>query len=196
MRQLTQSNTLNELGYKIFLDRYALKDGTRASLTVGDVVVVVINEQSGQREIGKVVKIQLPKVTVELLNGEQVERDLEHVDKPLETHPDQMMDRVAWGVAQIEPDPEQQTRWQAHFRWLLDDWKFVPGGRILTAAGTDQNLTYYNCYVIESPERFARRHHSYAWTNDRDHVSWGWSGHQHLNLAPPSRLRQGRERAF
>ena len=152
MRQQTQSNTLNELGYKIFLDRYALKDGTRASLTVGDVVVVVINEQSGQREIGKVVKIQLPKVTVELLDGEQVERDLEHVDKPLETHPDQMMDRVAWGVAQIEPDPEQQTRWQAHFRWLLDDWKFVPGGRILTAAGTDQNLTYYNCYVIESPK--------------------------------------------
>ena len=26
-----------------------------------------------------------------------------------------------------------------------------PGGRILTGAGTDQNLTYYNCYVIPSP---------------------------------------------
>ena len=28
----------------------------------------------------------------------------------------------------------------------------MPGGRILTAAGTDQDLTYYNCYVIPSPQ--------------------------------------------
>ena len=152
MLNQTQPNYLNELGYKIFLDRYALKDGTRASLAVGDVVVVVINEQTGQREIGKVVSIQLPKVTVELLEGERVERDLEHVDKPLETRPEEMMDRVAWGVAQIELDPEQQSKWQEHFRWLLDDWKFVPGGRILTAAGTDQELTYYNCFVIDLPK--------------------------------------------
>jgi ribonucleoside-diphosphate reductase alpha chain len=33
----------------------------------------------------------------------------------------------------------------------LDGWKFVPGGRILAAAGTEQQLTYFNCYVIPSP---------------------------------------------
>ena len=27
----------------------------------------------------------------------------------------------------------------------------MPGGRILTAAGTDQQLTFYNCYVVPSP---------------------------------------------
>ena len=48
--------------------------------------------------------------------------------------------------------PEKQAEWQEKFRWLLDDWRFVPGGRILTAAGTDQNLTFYNCYVIPSPK--------------------------------------------
>ena len=78
--------------------------------------------------------------------------DLEHVDKPIETEPAQMMDRVARGVAATEIDPAKQAEWSEKFRWLLDEWKFVPGGRILTAAGTDQDLTYYNCYVIPSPE--------------------------------------------
>jgi ribonucleoside-diphosphate reductase alpha chain len=34
----------------------------------------------------------------------------------------------------------------------MDDWKYVPGGRIFTGAGTGQNLTFYNCYVIPSPK--------------------------------------------
>ena len=144
-------STLHELGYKIFLDRYAQKDMTRSTLAIGDRVIVVINAKTGQREIGTVSAIDLPRVTVELLDGEQVVRDLEHVDKPIETEPAQMMDRVAFGVAATEVDPAKQEEWTEKFRWLLDDWKFIPGGRILAAAGTDQDLTYYNCYVIPSP---------------------------------------------
>ena len=146
------TSTLHDLGYKIFLDRYAQKDMTRGSLSVGDTVIVVINAKTGQREIGTAVDINLPQVTVELTDGEIVVRDLEHVDKPIETEPGQMMDRVARGVAATEATPEKRAEWARKFRWLLDDWKFVPGGRILTAAGTDQDLTYYNCYVIPSPE--------------------------------------------
>ncbi len=148
----TATSRLHDLGYKIFLDRYAQKDMTRSSLSLGDTVIVVINAKTGQREIGAVVDIDLPRVTVKLLDGETVVRDLEHVDKPVETEPGQMMDRVARGVAATEKTPEKQDEWSQKFRWLLDDWKFVPGGRILTAAGTDQDLTYYNCYVIPSPE--------------------------------------------
>ncbi|PJF22540.1 MAG: hypothetical protein CUN56_05480 [Phototrophicales bacterium] len=138
-------NALNELGYKIFLDRYALKDVTRSTLAVGDTVIVVVDSKTGQREIGKVTALNLPKVTVELLDGEVVTRDLEHVDKPLETTPEQMMARVAAGIAQVEQDEASRKEWTKKFQWLLDDWKFVPGGRILSAAGTDQNLTFYNC---------------------------------------------------
>ena len=148
----TATSELHDLGYKIFLDRYAQKDMTRSTLAVGDTVIVVINAKTGQREIGTAVAIDLPQVTVELTDGEIVVRDLEHVDKPIETEPGQMMDRVARGVATIEATPEKQAEWTRKFRWLLDDWKFVPGGRILTAAGTDQDLTFYNCYVIPSPE--------------------------------------------
>ena len=146
----TQS-ALHELGYKIFLDRYAQKDMTRSTLAEGDKVIVVVNPKTGQREVGTVSALNLPKVTVTLLDGETVVRDLEHVDKPIETEPAQMMDRVARGVAVAEADVSEQEEWSGKFRWLLDDWKFVPGGRILTAAGTDQDLTYYNCYVIPSP---------------------------------------------
>ena len=146
------ANELHELGYKIFLDRYAQKDMTRATLALGDTVIVVVNAQTGQREIGTVSALDLPQVTVTLLDGDVVSRDLEHVDKPIETEPAQMMDRVARGVAAVEASAAKRDEWTGNFRWLLEGWKFVPGGRILTAAGTEQDLTYYNCYVIPSPE--------------------------------------------
>jgi ribonucleoside-diphosphate reductase alpha chain len=148
----TDINALHDLGYKIFLDRYALKDMTRQTLAIDDTVIVVVNEKTGQREVGKVTALNLPQVSITLLDGSEVTRDIEHVDKPLETHPGQMMDRVARGIAEVETDPTRQAEWSEKFRWLLDGWKFVPGGRILTGAGTDQSLTYYNCFVLPSPK--------------------------------------------
>lgn len=148
---IPESNQLSPLGEKIFLDRYALKDASKRTLSVGDTVVVLVDSASGQREIGKVVSMNGATVQVELRDGAQVERAVEHVDKPLETRVEEMMDRVARGAASVET-VEKQDEWSQNFRWLLDGWKFVPGGRILTGCGTDQNLTYYNCYVIPSPQ--------------------------------------------
>lgn len=143
-------NQLNPLGEKIFLDRYALKDGTKRSLKVDDVVVAMVDAKTGQREIGTVLKMDASQVTVQLRDESQLVLPLEHVDKPVETRVEQMMDRVARGAAAVEK-PERREQWEAEFRWLLDGWKFTPGGRILTACGTEQNLTFYNCYVIPSP---------------------------------------------
>ncbi len=143
---------LNDLGEKIFLDRYALKDMTKKSLAVGDTVIVCVDQKTRQREIGTVLSLSKGRVTIELRDGTVTEQNIEDVDKPIETEPAQMMDRVAQGIAAIETAPEKQAEWEANFRWLLDDWKFVPGGRILSAAGTDQQLTFFNCYVIPSPK--------------------------------------------
>jgi ribonucleoside-diphosphate reductase alpha chain len=140
---------LNELGEKIFLDRYALKDMTKKSLTVGDTVIVCVNQKTRQREIGTVRSLHNGRVSIELRDGTLTEQGIEDVDKPLETRPEQMMERVARGIAAIETEEQQQREWEQKFRWLLDDWKFVPGGRILTAAGTDQQLTFYNCMPPE-----------------------------------------------
>src|SRR5436305_11804179 len=75
-----EANRLSELGEKIFLDRYALKDVAKETLAVGDTVVVCVDLKSGQREIGAVRSIVGPTVAVELRDGTLVERATEHVD--------------------------------------------------------------------------------------------------------------------
>lgn len=147
-------NALSELGEKIFLDRYAVKDIKRETLGVGDTVVVLVNPKTGQREIGTIENLDWDKreVKVRLRDGSLEERAIEHVDKPLELVPEAMFDRVAKHIASVEQTPEKQMEWEKKFRTLLDDWKYVPAGRIFTGAGTGQNLTFYNCYVIPSPK--------------------------------------------
>lgn len=151
-----ENNQLTELGQKIFLDRYALKDTTKRTLAPGDMVIVCVDAKSGQREIGLVVAMDetaaggAGRVTVELRDGNKIECLSEHVSKPIETDPEQMMERVARGIAAVEG--ERADEWYRAFRWLLNGWKFVPAGRILAAAGTDQQLTFYNCYVVPSPK--------------------------------------------
>ena len=148
---MSEKNSLSPLGRKIFLDRYAVKDVKKETLAVGDLVVAVSNSVTGQREIGNVKSISGDEVMVLLNDGREIATTREGVDKPLETEPAQMHRRVAAGIAKQEK-PEVRDKWTAEFEWLLDDWKFVPGGRILTGAGTDQNLTYFNCYVVPSPK--------------------------------------------
>lgn len=149
----TTVNKLNEIGYKIFLDRYALKDGKKDSLKIGDVVVVCTNLETSQREIGIVTQFQNGEVTVRLRgDGSEVTRAIEHIDKPLETDPAQMHRRIARGISSVEKTPKLRKKWEDEFTSILNNWKFVPAGRILTGAGTSQALTYYNCYVVPSPQ--------------------------------------------
>ena len=116
-------NQLNELGQKIFLDRYAMKDMRKRTLSVGDLVIVCVDPASGQREIGIVSSMDKTaaggagRVTVELQEGARIECLSEHVSKPIETEPEQMMERVARGNAAVEGD--QADEWYHNFRWLL-----------------------------------------------------------------------------
>ena len=143
---VVDNNQLSELGQKIFLDRYALKDMRKRTLAPGDVVIVCVDSKTGQREIGIITRLDpeaaggAGRVTVELRDGTQIDCLTEHVSKPIETVPEQMMERVARGIAAVEG--EHADEWYEKFRWLLNGWKFVPAGRILTAAGTDQQLTF------------------------------------------------------
>lgn len=148
---LLGNNTLSPLGEKIFLDRYALKDGSKSTLQTNDLVVALVDSATGQREIGTAQAFNEGNVQVVLRDGTTLDLPLEHVDKPVELTVEQMMDRAARGAAAVETSDPERQKWSENFRWLLDSWKFVPGGRILTACGTDQNLTFYNCYVVPSP---------------------------------------------
>ena len=152
--QTRTKNSLSELGEKIFLDRYAIKDAQKLTLKEGDSVVVCVNLKTGQREIGVAKKVDWEKREVEVLlrDGTIEVRSIDHIDKPLETVPEQMFERIAKHIASVEKTPELQKTWEQNFRNLMDDWKYVPAGRIFTGAGTGQQLTFYNCYVIPSPD--------------------------------------------
>ncbi|MDQ3700221.1 MAG: adenosylcobalamin-dependent ribonucleoside-diphosphate reductase [Chloroflexota bacterium] len=70
----------------------------------------------------------------------------------VEHHPEDMWRRVARGIAAVESSEEAQRQWEARFYDVLANFRFVPGGRILSGAGTGHHVTYYNCFVIPSPE--------------------------------------------
>jgi len=72
--------------------------------------------------------------------------------KPLELHPEQTWARVARGIAAVEQTEEKRALWEKRFYEVLTNFQFVPGGRILAGAGSGHQVTFYNCYVIPSPE--------------------------------------------
>jgi ribonucleoside-diphosphate reductase alpha chain len=55
--------------------------------------------------------------------------------------------RVARAIAAAEA-PNDQPRWAAAFFGILKDYRFLPAGRILAGAGTDRQVTLFNCFVM------------------------------------------------
>lgn len=70
----------------------------------------------------------------------------------VEKTPDEMWRRVADAVAEVEGDKRKTKKWANKFYDALEDFKYIPGGRILAGAGTGYDVTYYNCFVIPSPQ--------------------------------------------
>ncbi|MDB2551921.1 adenosylcobalamin-dependent ribonucleoside-diphosphate reductase [Paracoccus sp. (in: a-proteobacteria)] len=53
--------------------------------------------------------------------------------------------RVARDLARVEKDP---ALWEDRFYAALEDFKFLPAGRILAGAGTGRSVTLFNCFVM------------------------------------------------
>jgi len=67
--------------------------------------------------------------------------------EPLETTWDEVAYRVAAALAGAEKENERE-RYAVEFFDALKNFRVVPGGRVLAAAGTNTNLTFFNCTVI------------------------------------------------
>src|SRR3990170_1832224 len=65
----------------------------------------------------------------------------------LEKTPPEMWRRIARELASVEA-PEKRAEWEEKFHWLLDDFRFIPGGRIMHGAGNPKRVTLSNCYVL------------------------------------------------
>ncbi len=70
----------------------------------------------------------------------------------VENTPPEMWRRVARELASIERSQELRAEWEEKFYWLLSDFRYIPGGRILFGAGNPRNVTLLNCYVIPVKE--------------------------------------------
>jgi ribonucleoside-diphosphate reductase alpha chain len=53
--------------------------------------------------------------------------------------------RVARALAASERDPEL---WAGRFHEALQDFKFLPAGRVIAGAGTGRSVTLFNCFVM------------------------------------------------
>lgn len=70
----------------------------------------------------------------------------------IEKTPMEMWHRVAKEIAKMEKTDGLRSEWEEKFYWLLSDFRFIPGGRILFGAGNPRNVTLLNCYVIPVKE--------------------------------------------
>ncbi|MED5395849.1 MAG: adenosylcobalamin-dependent ribonucleoside-diphosphate reductase, partial [Pseudomonadota bacterium] len=53
--------------------------------------------------------------------------------------------RVATALSALEKDP---SHWRKKFFGALEDFKFLPAGRILSGAGSERDVTLFNCFVM------------------------------------------------
>ena len=53
--------------------------------------------------------------------------------------------RIARSLAEVEADP---AHWEEKFYHALEDFKFLPAGRITAGAGTGRTVTLFNCFVM------------------------------------------------
>ena len=69
---------------------------------------------------------------------------------PMEKTPEEMWRRVAHAIAGVEAKSKRE-HWEDAFYRAMEDFVLIPGGRILSGAGTGYKVTFYNCFVIPSP---------------------------------------------
>ncbi|MBI4450080.1 adenosylcobalamin-dependent ribonucleoside-diphosphate reductase, partial [Candidatus Uhrbacteria bacterium] len=72
--------------------------------------------------------------------------------KQVEHTPEETWERVGKAIASVEATPQKREYWAQEFAGVLSNFQFVPGGRILSGAGSGVPVTFYNCFVIPSPD--------------------------------------------
>jgi ribonucleoside-diphosphate reductase alpha chain len=149
----------------VMLDRYSQKDRSLKTLGVNDVVVTIVKEDPKfpSRGIGTVVSIDKDReeATIQLeeefrasLEKDEeastglITRPLKQVDKPLEIFYEQIAKRVGTSLASTEKTDELKNAYADAFSRQLAELKIIPAGRVLYGAGSQTQVTYFNCFVM------------------------------------------------
>ena len=149
----------------VMLDRYAFKDTEKKTLKQGDFVVLTIKPDPSfpARGFGIIreidwnkneAKIEVADEFLSVLDDENeaetgiIKRNLSTIDKPLEVYYEQIAKRNATGLASIEANDDNRSYYTEQFADVLKEMRFVPAGRVLYGAGSETDVTYFNCYVM------------------------------------------------
>lgn|SRR5690625_837951 len=149
----------------VMLDRYAFKDTEKKTLKKGDFVVLTIkaDSQFPARGYGIIEELNIEngeahiKVASEFMNildNEEeiktgiIKRNIDVLDKPLEVFYEQIAKRNAFGLSGVEESEEDRVKWENKFEAELTNLNFIPAGRVLYGAGSETDVTYFNCYVM------------------------------------------------
>jgi ribonucleoside-diphosphate reductase alpha chain len=104
--------------------------------------------------------VGIPKETLDFFKGDEIRARVfyekyalkDEAGEPLEKLPSEMWDRIARAIAAAESDEGRRADWSEKFNWLMQDFRFIPGGRIMFGAGARKKATLLNCYVIPIKE--------------------------------------------
>jgi ribonucleoside-diphosphate reductase alpha chain len=154
--QARMFKTFSSVSRLVMLDRYSQKDINHVSLGIGDLVLVVIKDDPKfpTRGIGNIVGLNDDYAYIKLeteyagmcedLGPDNIiKRKINEVDKPLELFYEQICHRVANNLAQGET-----LEVMNEFYRELNEMNVIPAGRVLFGAGSQTNVTYFNCFVM------------------------------------------------
>lgn len=155
------------VGKLVMLDRYSFKDTEKKTLKESDVVILtVVNDPNfPARGIGQYrgdhngqALIEIDEEFEKLISeneprfGTYVLRNYSEFDKPMELFYEQIARRVARGLAAVEDPGSYKEGIEKAIAQEVSDENIVPAGRVLYGAGSDTDVTYFNCYVLPLPQ--------------------------------------------
>ena len=157
--------TNSGVGRLVMLDRYAQKDLSLKTLQVNDTVLTIIKNDPKYpaRGIGHVIEIDEKEETVTILIEKEFRATLEDkqesetgvvirhfkdIDKPLELYFEQIAKRVGTALAQEESTQELRDHYSQRFFEEISALNSIPAGRVLYGAGSNSDVTYFNCFVM------------------------------------------------
>ncbi len=103
--------------------------------------------------------VGIPKETLDFFKGDEIRARVfyekyalkDEKGSILEKLPSEMWSRIARELAGVESDDAKRSEWHEKFTWLLENFRFVPGGRIMFGAGARKKATLLNCLRGDTP---------------------------------------------
>lgn len=149
----------------VMIDRYSFKDTEKKTLKVGDFVVLTVKEDPKfpARGLGFITALDEKNGKADIWiekdyrsaidNPKEQERGIvtrpiEVLEKPLEVFYEQIAKRNATGLASVETTEARRQESFDQFYDQLSKLNFIPAGRVLYGAGSDTEVTFFNCYVM------------------------------------------------